>query len=236
MPSDKQILLGLTTTGRSDWRDKVEEIKQFHLTQVALLPTALTPADRQTLYKLLEATELESIPYVHLRDDFNPAEMEYLAERFKVKAFSCHADAKGYAILDKLPKYNSLIYVENFASEPADKFFTPQKFKEHQVSGICLDLAHLEEARRSSKRHYKRLTAMLDTNKIGVTHISGIKTSIIFKIFNKTYVDHSLDSLNDLQYLKDMPAHYFAPLIVLEMENSFMEQLEIKKFVEHFIK
>lgn len=236
MPSDKQILLGLTTTAHSDWRDKVEEIKQWHLTEVALLPTALTPPQRQALYKLLEATELEAIPYVHLREDFSLAEAEYLVERFKVKAFSCHADAKGYALLDKLPKYNSLIYVENFAAETADKFFTPQKFKEHQVSGICLDLAHLEEARRSSKRHYKRLTTMADAAKIGVTHVSGVKTNIIFKIFNKTYVDHSLDSLNDLNYLKNVPAHYFAPIVVLELENSFMEQLEIKKFVEQLIK
>lgn len=236
MPSDKQILLGLTTTGHSDWRDKVEEIKQFNLEEIALLPTGLVSAQRQALYKLLETTGLVSIPYVHLRDDFSLAEVEYLVERFKVKAFSCHADEKGYGLLDKLPKYNSLIYVENFASETNDKFFTPQKFKEHQVSGICLDLAHLEEARRSSARHYKRLTAMAETAKIGITHISGIKTGIIFKFFNKTYVDKSLDSLNDLQYLKDVPARYFAPFVVLELENSFMEQLEIKKFVEHLVK
>ena len=236
MESNKQILLGLTTTAHSDWRDKVEEIKQFNLKEVALLPTALMPAERQALYKLLEATSLESIPYVHLRDDFNLAEVEYLVERFKVKAFSCHADEKGYAMLDKLPKYNSLIYVENFASESRDKFFTPQKFKEHQVSGICLDLAHLEEARRSSKLHYKRIVTMTETNKIGVTHVSGIKSSVVFKFFNKTYVDHSLDSLNDLKYLKDYPAPYFAPIIVLELENSFMEQLEIKKFVEEIVK
>lgn len=236
MSSDKQILLGLTTTKHSDWRDKVEEIKQFNLTEVALLPTGLMPAQRQVLYKLLEETSLQSIPYVHLRDDFTATEVEYLVERFKVKAFSCHADPLGYALLDRLPKYNSLIYVENFADEKTNKLFTPQKFKEHQVSGICLDLAHLEESRRSSKNHYKRLVAMAEANKIGVTHISGVKSSVIYKFFNKTYGDHSLDSLNDLNYLKALPDRYFAPIVVIELENSFMEQLEIKKFLEHIIK
>ncbi len=236
MPNDKKVLLGLTTTKNSDWRDKIEEIKQFNLSEVALLPTSLLPTERQALYKLLEDTALQSIPYVHLRDDFSLAEVEYLTERFKVKAFSCHADEAGYALLDKLPKYNSLIYVENFALEARDKFFTPQNFKEHQVSGICLDLAHLEEARHSSKTHYKRLMTMVETKTIGVTHVSGVKTSIIFKLFHKTYVDHSLDSLADLAYLKNIPTTYFAPFVVLELENSFMEQLEIKQFVEHLIK
>jgi hypothetical protein len=235
MSSDQQILLGLTTTGISRWRDKAEEIRQLNLREVALLPTALKPAERQALYKLLESAGLEAAPYVHLRDDFTVEEVDYLVGRFKVKALSCHADEKGYALLDKLPKYNSIIYVENFAAENADKLFNPQYFSKHQVSGICLDLAHLEETRRSSKRHYKNVLAMMDKYPVRVTQISGVKTSVLFKMFHKTYVDHSLDSLNDLAYVKQYPPHYFAKLIVLELENSFLEQLEIKKFVESLV-
>ncbi len=235
MPADKQILLGLTTTPGSNWRDKVEEIKQLNLREVALLPTALPTADRQVLYKLLEGTNLDSIPYVHLRDDFTTEEVDYLVSRFKVKTLSCHADVKGYALLDKLPKYNSLICVENFSDEGADKMFTPDYFAKHQVSGLCLDLAHLEESRRTSQRHFKRLTAILQKYPAMVTHVSGTKTSVLFKIFNKTYVDHSLDSLADMNYLKQFPQAYFAKIIVIELENSFLEQLEVKKFLETII-
>lgn len=235
MTSDKQILLGLTTTGTSNWRDKVEEIKQLNLREIALLPTGLNPTDRHTLYKLLENAGLDSIPYVHLRDDFTLDEVEYLVAQFKVKAFSCHADAKGYALLDRLPKYNSIIYVENFTNEEADKMFTAENFAKHQVSGVCLDLAHLEEARRSSQRHYKRILEIIKKYPVKINHLSGVKTSVLFKIFNKTYVDKSLDALADLNYLKQVPASCFGKYIILEMENSFLEQTEIKKFIETII-
>jgi len=236
MPADKQILFGLCTTPGANWREKVEEIGQLGLTQIALLPTALKPDERKVLYAALAECAGLAIPYVHLRDDFTVAEIDYLVEHFKTKFFSCHADEKGYAFLDKTPKYNSVIFVENFANEKRDKMFTPELFAKHQVSGICLDLAHLEEAKQASKRHYKRLSGMADKFTIGITHLSGVKTSVLYKIFNKTYVDHSLDSLNDLLYLKNYPPHYFAKIIVMEMENSFLEQAEIKKYLETIIK
>jgi len=37
----RNILLGLTTTPRSDWRGKVEEIKKFKIKELALFPTFL---------------------------------------------------------------------------------------------------------------------------------------------------------------------------------------------------
>lgn len=235
MASDKQVLFGLTTTGQSDWRDKVEEIKQLNLRSVALLPTMLAPADRKILYKLLEEAGLESAPYVHLNHDFTVAEIDYLVSRFKTKALSCHSDAESYALLDRLPKYNSMIYVENVADEQKNKLFTPENFSKHQVSGICLDLSHLAETRHSSKKHFKRLAAMLEKYPVRVNHISGVKNSVLYKFFNKTYVDHSLDNLSDLAYLKNFPPHYFAQYIVMELENSFLEQVEIKKFLETII-
>ncbi len=236
MVSGKQVLIGLTTTKGSDWRDKIQEIKQFNIKEAALLPVTLTPAERQEFYKLLEASGLESAPYVQLREDSTLAELDYLVARFKTKVFSCHADLAGYNVLDHLPKYNSVIFVENFANENSDILFNEQKFAEHQVSGICLDLSHLEEARKSAKKHFKRVAAMADKIPVGVTKISGIKSSVVFKVFNQTYVDHSLDSLNDLAYIKAFPPHYFAKFIVLDLENSFIEQLEIKKFTETIIK
>lgn len=236
MSGDKQLLLGLTTTAGSNWRDKIEEIKQLNLRELALLPTGLKPDERQTFYKMLETAGLVSAPYVHLRDDFTTEEIDYLVNRFQVKALSCHADPKGYALLDRLPKYNSITYVENFTNEEADKLFTQEYFVKHQISGLCLDLAHLEETRRTSQRHYKRLTSLIgDRYPVKVSHLSGVKSSVLFKVFNKTYVDHSLDSLSDLVYLRQFPPQYFGKIIVLELENSFLEQLEIKKFLETII-
>ncbi|MDD5464316.1 MAG: hypothetical protein PHP62_04145, partial [Candidatus Moranbacteria bacterium] len=65
-----EILLGLTTTPKSDWRGKVEEMKKFGIKQIALFPTFLKIDDRKELYKLLEDIDGLEIPHVHLRDDF----------------------------------------------------------------------------------------------------------------------------------------------------------------------
>lgn len=64
-----KILLGLTTTPKSDWREKVKEIEKFGIKELALFPTFLSPDERKELYTLLEKTKIKNIPHVHLRDD-----------------------------------------------------------------------------------------------------------------------------------------------------------------------
>jgi|GEM_PF-2401546 len=233
MSGDKQILLGLTTTGISQWRDKVSEIKQLNIAQAALLPTALKQAERQNLYRLLEESGLATLPCVQLAADSTVEEIDYLVSRFKTQALTCYADTAGYALLDRLPKYNSMIFVENFASETADKLFSADYFAKHQVSGLCVNLANLAELGRTAKRHHKTVSAFMNKYPVKVSVVSGVKTSVWFKMFNKTYVDRSLDSLNDLAYLKQTAVNYLGRWVVMDLENSFLEQVEIKKFLEN---
>jgi len=57
---EKKILLGLTTTPKSDWREKVREIEKFRIKEIALFPTMLEMKGRKKLYGLLERTNLRA--------------------------------------------------------------------------------------------------------------------------------------------------------------------------------
>ncbi|MDZ4384981.1 MAG: hypothetical protein U0944_01030, partial [Candidatus Moranbacteria bacterium] len=86
--AERQILLGLTTTLGSDWRMKAEEIDRLGIKELALFLTCLGSEDRRELYGLLENTSLESIPHVHLRDDMELWELDYLVEKYHTQVFN----------------------------------------------------------------------------------------------------------------------------------------------------
>ena len=81
-----KILPSITTTsvfGR-DWRKQFEEIKKINLEEVAFFPTCLKEKKiRQEAYKLLEDSPIESIPFVHLREDMDIEEIEQKLTEFK---------------------------------------------------------------------------------------------------------------------------------------------------------
>jgi hypothetical protein len=64
---ERKILLGLTTTPRSDWREKIREIDELGLEEAALFPTFIHLPERKELYGLLEKTGIKKAPHVHLR-------------------------------------------------------------------------------------------------------------------------------------------------------------------------
>lgn len=235
MLNAKNILLGLTTTEKSNWRDKIKEISGFNIKEIALLPTMLDVNQRKELYRLLEASPIQSIPYVHLRDDMKQTELDYLVAKFKTKIFSIHANESGYQTLNTLPKYASMIYVENSPSDKLNKFFTKTKFEEHKVAGVCLDLSHLENVRQNNKQQYKKNQALLNHYPIICNHVSAISTNIFLKLFHKQVDSHELKNLTELDYLRKFPENYFGKYIIIELENSLQEQLEIQKHLNNML-
>lgn len=232
MASDKKILLGLTTTNGSDWRDKVEEIKELKLTELALFPTMLTVSERQELYSLLAQTPLTSIPYVHLRDDFTEAEIDLFINKYKTKVFSCHANPLGFALLNRLPKYNSLIYVENPGDPKSYAQFNIASFTQNQVTGLCLDLAHYALLKVTNSKLASQVELMIKKYPIGVNHISCFSSNAFMKILSSGKASHAIHSLTELDYLKPLPRELFSKYICIELENSFLEQQEVKQYLE----
>lgn len=229
-----KILLGLTTTPGSDWREKVSEIDRFGIKEVALFPTYLKPEERQILYQILEKTSLESIAFVHLRQDFDVKEVDYLANRYKVKLFNIHPDIEGIKGLKKIEKYRDQIYLENLENNMDDIASNLDK-----CAGICIDFSHWEAAKRdSARRDYSKFVSLINKKKIKFCHISGILDAPRDFPWDPsklpTHSWHYMEDVKNLNYIKNY-TEYLPEILGLELENSFEEQLKAKEYLEKLI-
>lgn len=236
MKNIKKILLGLTTTSRSDWRQKIEEIKKFKIKEVALFPTFLEKKERFELYSLLEKTDLKNIPHVHLREeDMGEDELEFFILKYNTKVFNIHASKSTIAYLKK-NKYSDKIYIENLRE--IDNIFLKCL---NNSAGLCPDFSHWEDFGVISKlKDYRQFSELVEKYKIGCCHISAVQDH--FKMYEyyankkimKFYSNHYLEKLSELDYMKKY-IKYLPNLISIELENSFTEQIRIKKYLEKII-
>ncbi len=222
----KKILLGLTTTPASDWRDKIEEIKKFNITEISIFPTYLKPNERQELYKLLENSPVKNIPHVHLRSDIGLDEINYLIKSYKTKVFNIHSE-KEYPLVYNLAAVKSLIFVENTILPDEEEF--------NKFGGICIDFSHWHDnALRKNNYYDDMMHGFVKKYKIGCCHISAIKKKPIpDKIIKDCliYASHWIESMNELDYLKKYNK-YFPEYISIELENPFKTQLKVKEYLE----
>lgn len=234
--ANKKILLGLTTITPGEWKNKVKEIDELGLKEIALFPTCLDSGQRRELYGLLEKTKLQNIAHVHLREqDMDSRELDYLVERFKTQVFNVHAGKKTMDFLEKNKKYRDRIYVENTRME--DNFSEALKY----CAGVCLDLAHWESNGFIKKeKPYEILPGLLKKHKIGVNHLSAVKKEITHYHDNFTnedfynYSDHNLTELAEVDYVKKYK-DYLADIISIELENPLKRQMEVKNYLERII-
>ncbi|MFH1423709.1 MAG: hypothetical protein ABIG29_02035 [Candidatus Nealsonbacteria bacterium] len=221
-----QILPTITTITPGQWRQKLKEIKELKLKEVAVFPTCLDEKERKELFSLLEETDIKRIPLVHLRSDMALSELDYLVRVFKTEAFNIHT-GREYPPLKDYGSYRKIIYIEN-TFEPFDE----DEIKE--FGGICLDFAHLENDRLFRKEVYKHNIKIIEKYPRGCNHISGSK-DFVFLNKGSHYRDsahpHFLKSLSELDYLQRYPLNYFSTLIALELENTITEQLKTKEYL-----
>lgn len=226
---NRKILPTITTISKGLWRNKIEEVKKLKLKEVFLFLTALEKKERKQLYKLLEETEIEKIPFVHIRSDMKLSELDYLVKNYKTEIFNIHTE-KQYPFLYDCSKYKDIICIENVCAFRLDE----KEIKEY--AGICLDFTHLENIKLTNKKAYEHDVRVLEKYPIKCNHVSAIrKTSFLRKNIMK-YDSHYLKDLSELDYLKKYPAKYFSPFIAIELENSIKEQLEVKDYIANLLK
>ena len=230
------ILLGLTTTPRSDWRKKTEEINKYGIKEVSLFPTFLKIKERKELYSLLENTCLEKIPHVHLRDDMEEWELEYFTEKYQTKIFNIHPYKKSLSHLRKVSEFKKKIFVEN--TKRIDNMFL-EVVKE--CGGICFDVTHYHCHWVVQKdKSYDRFADLLEEFPVGCCHISEVRknpvylTDYVSKKKSEVYSDHYLNSFEELDYVKNY-IKYIPRIVSIELQNSFKEQLEVKKCLEKIL-
>ena len=224
-----KVLPTITTISKELWRNKIEEVKKLKLKEVFLFLTGLDEKERKRLYKLLKETEVEKIPFVHIRSDMKLLELDYLVENYQTKVFNIHTERQ-YPLIYDYNKYKNIIYIENTVAFPLDE----QEIKD--FAGICLDFAHLEDVRLLDIKSYKHNIKILEKYPIKCNHISVIKKHPYLQKGQVNYASHYLEDLSELDYLKKYPANYFSDFIAIELENSIKEQLEAKDYIIDLLK
>jgi hypothetical protein len=214
----RKILPTLTTTKGSNWKTKIEEINKIRLKEIALFPTCLNRKERKELYRLLGKSSVKQIPFVHLRNDMELAELDYFVKNYKTRVFSIHMKIE-YRLFHNLSKYKKIIYIENVYHSLNEK-----ELKE--FGGICLDISHLENDRLLNKKRFENNLKILEKFPVGCNHISAIKRNTrIDERGEIRYDAHYLENLSELDYLKNYPSEFFSHFWAIELENSIKEQL-----------
>lgn len=226
---NKKILLGLTTTPESDWREKTKEIDKFSIKEIALFPTFLEAEERKELYALLEETGLESIPHVHLRPSDMPIEeLDYFVSKFKTKVFNIHSP-KEFPVNYDYSKYKEIIYLENTNFVP-----TEEEINKSGV-GLCIDFSHWENGMKIKWPGYENFDELVEKYPAGIGHISAMTEKLVHWPNDwKTYDSHMMEKVSQFDYIKKY-IKYLPDMVSIELENSLEEQIEVKEYLEKII-
>jgi hypothetical protein len=226
-----EILLGLTTTYRSNWKEKLNEIRKYSIDSIALFPTILDQEERKELYRELEKSPIKRIPHVHLRGDMGKWELDYLIEKFGTRFFNIHPENSAHPFPDGFNEYRNKIYVENVSIIPSESELD-------RNAGICLDMAHWEGKILDGDSGYSQeMMERLVNYPVGCCHVSAISKIAKESPFDPgllSYDQHFMENLDELDYVGKY-LKYLSKYISLELENSIAEQLEAKKYLEKII-
>lgn len=228
-----KFILGLTTTPGSDWREKIEETKRLNISEMALFTTFLNLKERTEVYKLLKSSPIVSIPHAHLRDDQEPWELDLLFDKYGTRLFNMHPNNAGEAaFLGKFADYEQYMYFEN------QEELTDQYKRLIDISaGMCIDLAHLHDYGHLRKvDSYKAIKGLMTSHKIGCAHVSAIRPELTLDKKDGLYYHawHTAADVHELDYVKEY-IDILPPIVSIELENTFLEQLEFKKYLEEMV-
>lgn len=230
----KKILVSLMARPNTKWREEIARLSNLGISELALFIDVFTLDQRKEVYRLLEASGIKSIPYVQMANNFEEGEIDFLVTTYKTEVFGLSLDNTSLALIASLTKYIALIAPENPANKKFAPLFTDEALSRLNIAGVCLDLTTIESDRLHAKKKYELEIHTLDHHVLLATQIGPISENFFKKSFQ--IKSRRLTSLADLHYLGHIPKAYLADLIVLELENSLEEQLEVKTYLEAWLK
>lgn len=225
-----KILLSIVSTGKNkDFAKKIQQLERFKIKEIALFPTYINYDERQKLYRLLESSTIEKIPFVHLRNDMEIPEIDYLVRRFKTEIFNIHGKNPLYPFNIDLSKYAKRIYLETQIVVPPE-----EEFK--RFAGVCLDVSHLRDFKTFSPEKHRRYLELLKKYPCGCGHISAINYLPHYYRLGKNWCfsQHRFYWLHQFNYIKQYK-NILPPLMALELENDIPQQLKAKEYIEKIL-
>jgi hypothetical protein len=216
----KKILVGLTGNKEQHWRSKLDEIKKYKITKIALFLECFKKSQREKIYKALLASNIEEIPLVHIRHDMTKQEIQFLEKNFKVKCFTIHEFN-----FNHLKKWNGF-YKKLFLEMNTDNI-VPKNVDINKIGGFCIDLSHFKVTEKKKTKDFEYIMKRKNIARyFKCNHLNGYS-------YKKNTDLHTVKSLKEFSYLKTLPKFLFGELIALETNNPISQQL---KFKNHVIK
>lgn len=229
MCSMEHKVLVCISTFVGDWRQQISDIKKKGITECALFMTGLKKEEKPELFECLSDVSQLAIPFIHLKSDIAVKELELFCTKYKTQFFNIHSENE-YPQENDLSAFSSKILLENsspITAEEAGKW-----------GGICLDISHLENDRLMGSKQYDHICDLLEQFPIHANHASGIAKvpAMVPGGIEPTYDRHVLESVDQYEYIRNIPKKYLSPIIALEITNDIDTQLQAKEYIENILK
>lgn len=216
-----KLLVGLTGWTDKHWQDKIREIKNFKLKEVAIFFEQFTKTKRLEIHNALLKTSIKEIPLVHSRDDMTKAEMLFLMKKYKTKYFTIHENH-----FNNLPDWYG--YYKNLYLEMNYDNYVAKNVRVEKIGGFCIDFAHFKVEEEKWSKEFEYIIKYEKSKYFACNHLSGYS--------QKKNLDlHAVRSEHDFDYLKALPQFIFGQVMAIEIYNSIKEQLKYQKYLKKII-
>lgn len=224
-----KIFPSIVTTKDSHWKEKIKEVDNLGLKEVALFLTCAEEEERKEIYSAILQSGIKSIPFVHLRSDMKLSEIEYFIKKYNTQLFNAHS-GREFPIPADWQKYKKVICIENTIL-PLDEA------EIEKWGGLCLDFSHLENSQRTNDGCFEKDFKIAEKYLPKCNHISAIKEQFFLDDEEKVrYSSHTLANHNELDYLKKYPLNYFSDFCAMELENKITDQIAAITYVNNLLK
>jgi len=228
---EKREIFVTITTISDGWKKKIHDINRLGIEKVALFVTGLdyNKIPKKQFFELIEKSCIKEIPFIHIYSNTSPHDIEYYKKKFKTTVFNIHSEREFPQKYD-LSKYKKEIYLETLVKN---------SLKESEIekyAGICIDISHMEIAKRSYSKVYEKNTKIIKKFKCGCNHISAYRENAIEKASRIKESSHYFTNLSQFDYLLNYPNNYFSNYLALELENDIEDQLKAKKYIIDLLK
>src|SRR3989344_6170115 len=217
------ILVSITGRTQQEWQDKLKEIEALGITEIALFLEMYEPEEKTKIYDALLKSCVKSIPLVHLRHDMKKYELAFLQKNFGTKYFTCHEENFVRHDVEHWKDFYQDIYLEMNIDNIVSKALRVEK-----IGGFCIDLAHFKIGLRKLSKDFEYVISHKDQKLFACNHVNGWNPE-------KNLDMHTIDNLENFEYLKTLPKFIFGMVIAIETFNSIKEQLEFKKYLTELL-
>lgn len=219
MKNKFNILVSITGSLQKDWQDKLQEITDFKIQEIALFLEIFEKEQRKKIYQALLTSNVKSIPLVHIRHDMTKDELQFLKDNYKTKYFTCHEENFVHDDIKKWQGFYKDIYLEmNFDN------FVSKKVMVEKIGGFCIDLAHFKVGLEKLSKDFEYIFERKNKKLFACNHLNGWNPE-------RNIDMHTINNLLDFDYLKTLPEFIFGKYIALETFNSIKGQLAFKKYL-----